>query len=393
VEQQVASDLIHDDQVGVALELLPLIRAHADETERERRLAAPVVDAMRAGGLFSMGVPAALGGLETPLAQVLRAIEEVSYADGASGWNIMIAFDGGLLAAHLSAAKARLLVASVPHAIIAGAVAPGQMVRTDGGYRLTGRWPFGSGCQQADIFIVGAMLIEKGAPVMGANGIPQMIEVALPASDVKILDTWRVAGLRGTGSHDFTIDNLFVAEDFTQPMNFGAPVDQGPLYEFPMVATFAAAKAAVALGIARHAIDALKELALTKIPTGQMSLLRERPALQIDVARAEAIVHSGRAFLHQAVDEVSHVVATSNPVSQKQIALVRLAAVDAVHRCAQAVDLMYNAGGSAAIYESSPLERCFRDAHVVTAHVVVQPAVYEATGRVLMDLPPGTMVW
>jgi indole-3-acetate monooxygenase len=148
VEQQVASDLIHDDPVGVALELLPLIRAHADETERERRLAAPVVDAMRAGGLFSMGVPAALGGLETPLAQVLRAIEEVSYADGASGWNIMIAFDGGLLAAHLSAAKARLLVASIPRAIIAGAVAPGQMVRTDGGYRLTGRWPFGSGCQQ-----------------------------------------------------------------------------------------------------------------------------------------------------------------------------------------------------------------------------------------------------
>ena len=307
-----ASDLIHDDPVAVARELLPLIRAYADETERGRRLAAPVVDAMRAGGLFSMGVPAALGGLETPLAQVLRAIEEVSYADGASGWNIMIAFDGGLLAAHLSAAKARLLVASVPHAIIAGAVAPGQMVRTDGGYRLTGRWPFGSGCQQADVFIVGAMLIEKGAPVMGANGIPEMIEVAVPAADVKILDTWRVAGLRGTGSHDFTIDNLFVAEDFTQPMNLGAAVDQGPLYDFPMIATFAAAKAAVALGIARHAIDALKELALTKIPTGQMSLLRERPALQIDVARAEAIVHSSRAFLHQAVDEVSHVVATSN---------------------------------------------------------------------------------
>ncbi len=160
-----------------------------------------------------------------------------------------------------------------------------------------------------------------------------------------------------------------------------------------MIATFAVAKAAVALGIARHAIDALKELALTKIPTGQMSLLRDRPAMQIDVARAEAIVHSARAFLHQTVDEVSQIVATSSLLSQKQIALVRLAAVDAVHRCAQAVDLMYNAGGAAAIYESSPLERCFRDAHVVTAHVVVQPAVYEAAGRVLMDLPPGTMVW
>ncbi len=153
--QQVASDLIHRrSESRAAREMLPLIRAHADETERERKLAAPVVDAMRAGGLFSMGVPAALGGLETPLAQVLQTIEEVSYADGASGWNIMIAFDGGLMAAHLSAARARLLVASIPRAIIAGAVAAsGQMVAADGGYRLTGRWPFGSGCQQADVFI------------------------------------------------------------------------------------------------------------------------------------------------------------------------------------------------------------------------------------------------
>lgn len=389
-----AADLTHRDPIAAAREMLPLIRAHADETERERKLAAPVVDALRTSGLFAMGVPAALGGLETPLIPALQTIEEVSYVDGASGWNVMIAFDGGLMAAHLSAARARLLVASIPRAIIAGSVAPsGQMVPADGGYRLTGRWPFGSGCQQADVFILGAMRFEKGAPVIGADGIPAMMEVAVPAADVRILDTWRVAGLRGTGSHDFTIENLFVAEGFAQPMNLGAAVDKSLLYQFPIIASFAVAKAAVALGIARHAIDALKELALAKIPTGKMSLLRDQPAIQIDVARAEAIVRSARAFLRQTVDEVSQIVAASSAVAPQQIALVRLAAVDAVHRCAQAVDLMYNAGGAAAIYESSPLERCFRDAHVVTAHVVVQPGVYEAAGRVLMDLPPGTMVW
>jgi indole-3-acetate monooxygenase len=394
VEQQVAADLVHDDPIAVARQLLPLIREHAAETERGRKLAAPVVDALRAAGLFSMGVPASLGGRETPFARVLQTIEELSYADGATGWNVMIAFDSGLMAAHLSAAKARLLVASIPHAIIAGSVAPtGQIQRADGGFRLTGRWPFGSGCQQADIFILGALLLEKGAPVIGANGIPEMMEVAVPAADVKILDTWRVAGLRGTGSHDFAIDNLFVADGFVQPMNFGAPVDKGALYEFPTIASFAVAKAAVALGIARHAIDALKDLARTKVPTGQMSPLRERPTVNVDVAHAEAIVHSARAFLHQTVDEVLQIVASGNAVAQSQLAMLRLAAVDAVQRCAKAVDLMYNAGGASAIYESSELERCFRDAHVATAHVVVQPAVYEAAGRVLMDLPPGTMVW
>jgi len=356
--------------------------------------AAPVVEALRSNGLFSMSVPAALGGLETPLIPVLRSIEEVAYADGATGWNVMIAFDSGLMAAHLSATRSRQLVASIPRAIIAGSVAPtGQIQRTDDGYRLAGRWPFGSGCQQADIFILGAMLFEKGAPVIAKNGIPEMMEVAVPAADVKILDTWRVAGLRGTGSHDFSVDNLFVADGFVQPMNLGASVDRGPLYDFPTLGSFAVAKAAVALGNARHAIDALKDLARTKIPTGQMTLLRERPALQIDLARAEAIVRSSRAFLHQTVDEVLRIVSAGKPVEQQQLAILRLAAVDAVLRCAEAVDLMYNAGGASAIYETSPLERCFRDAHVITAHVVVQPAVYEAAGRVLMDLPPGTMVW
>src|SRR5271166_2212757 len=271
LEQQMARDLTRDP-VAVARNLQALIREHADETERGRKLAAPIVDALRSHGLFSMGVPAALGGLETPLTPVLQAIEEIAYADGATGWNVMIAFDSGLMAAHLSAARSRMLVASIPRAIIAGSIAPtGQIQRTDGGYRLTGRWPFGSGCQQTDIFILGAILFEKGAPVVGANGIPEMMEVAVPAAAVKILDTWRVAGLRGTGSHDFAIENLLVDEGFVQPMNFGAPVDKGVLYEFPMVASFAIAKAAVALGNARHAIDALKDLAWTKIPTGTMS--------------------------------------------------------------------------------------------------------------------------
>jgi indole-3-acetate monooxygenase len=382
------------DPVGAACELLQLIRTHADETERGRKLATPVVEALRRSGLMSMGVPAVLGGLETPIGQALRAIEEISYADGAAGWNVMIAFDSGVMTAFFHAPRARELVASMPRAIVASSVnPPGQLQRTKGGYRLTGRWRFGSGCQQADAFIVVAMLYDGGTSVVGADGVPEVWLVAVPAASVKILDTWHVAGLRGTGSHDFAIDNLFVEEGFAQPMNFELPADQGPLYAFPMIAGFGAAKGPVAIGIARHAIDTLKELAKAKTATGQKNSLRERAAIQIDLARAEAIMRSARAFLYQTVDEVWQSLLAGNPVASEQRALVWLAAVDAVNRATQAVDLMFSAGGATAIHESSALERCFRDSHVVGAHVLVQPAVYEAAGRVLLDLPPGTAIW
>jgi alkylation response protein AidB-like acyl-CoA dehydrogenase len=139
------------DPVAAAIELTPLIRGHADETERGRRLAAPVVNALRSARLFAMGLPDSLGGSETPMASALKAIEQIAYADGASGWNVMIAFDTGFMAGFLHEPQARALIASIRQPILAGSVnPPGRLVRTAGGYRLTGRWRFGSGCQQAD---------------------------------------------------------------------------------------------------------------------------------------------------------------------------------------------------------------------------------------------------
>jgi alkylation response protein AidB-like acyl-CoA dehydrogenase len=157
--------------------------------------------------------------------------------------------------------------------------------------------------------------------------------------------------------------------------------------------SFAAAKAAVAIGIARRAVEYLMELAQAKTPMGQTSLLRDRPAIQADVARAEAIVRSTRAFLHETIAEIWDALETGKKVTEEQRAYGRIAAVDGVTRAAHAVDLMYNAAGASAIYETSPLERCFRDAHVVTAHIVVQPAMYEVSGRVLLGLPAASPVW
>jgi len=382
------------DPLAAACELTPLIRAHADETERARRLAAPVVDALRSARLFTMGLPTSLGGTETPLPAALRVIEQIAYADGATGWNVMIAFDTGMWSGYLHATPARELIASISEPILAGSInPPGRLYRTAGGYRLSGRWRFGSGCQQADLFIVGAMLYDDGAPIIGENGMPEMHQVVMAAADVSILDTWHVIGLRGTGSHDFTVENQFVDEGLVQSLHLAAPREQGPLYLFGLIPGFAVVKTAIALGIARHAIEALKDLALAKTPAGQTSLLRERPAVQADLARAEACVRSARAFLHETVAEIWQSVAAGNPPTTEQRAWLRLAAVDGVQRAIEAVDLMYNAAAGIAIFESSPLERCFRDVHVIPAHIVVQPNSYEVAGRVFLNLPPGTMIF
>jgi indole-3-acetate monooxygenase len=381
------------DPVAAARRLQPLIREHADETERGRRLAAPVVEALRSSGLFMMGLASQMGGHETPILQALRAIEEVSYADGASGWNVMITFDTELWAGFLRGAS-RDLVASITQPIVTGTLSsPGKIEKTDGGYRISGRWKFGSGCQNADVILVGAVLCEGGKPTLTSRGAPQLLQIALRPSEVNILDTWRVTGLRGTGSHDFTIDNLLVAAERALPLNITEPFERGPLYAFPMLASFAVAKGAVALGIARHAIATFKELAHTKVPATKSRALREQPSTQIDLAHAEAIVHSSRAFLNQAVEEGWQELVAGRQIPEQLRALIRLAATDCVGRCAEAVDLMYKAAAASAIHESCALERCFRDAHVVGAHITVQPAMYEAVGRVLLDLPPDTAVW
>ena len=382
------------DPVVSAEELTPLIREHANETERSRRLAQPVVDALRRTRLFTMGLPTSLGGAEIAILTALRAIEQIAYADGATGWNVMIAFDTGMWAGYLRGAPARDFIASIREPILAGAVnPPGSLTPTAGGYRLSGRWRFGSGCQQADGFLVGAILYVNGAPAAGANGTPEMYQIVIPAADVTILDTWHVTGLRGTGSHDFAVDNLFVPEGMVQSLHFGTPAETGPLYTFGLIPSFAVVKTAIALGVARHAIEALRDLALAKTPAGQNSLLRDRPALQIDLARAEACVRSSRAFLQQSVGEIWESVVEGSPPTVEQRAWLRLAAVDGVQRAIEAVDLMYNAAGGSAIFESSPLERCFRDVHVIPAHIVVQPNVYEVAGRVFLGLPPGTALY
>jgi alkylation response protein AidB-like acyl-CoA dehydrogenase len=368
--------------IAAARSLAPQIRAARDEIERSRRLPAPLVTALAEAGLFRLYVPKTLGGLEVDPVTFLRVVEEVARIDGAVH---------GALGAYLREDVARAIYCDNPHTVVAGSVNPSGMAHAvAGGYRVSGRWPFGSGIQHSAWVYGNCRVFAGDTPRLGPGDVPEMRFMLFPADQCEIHDTWHVSGLRGTGSHDFTVADVFVPEERSLLAFTARPYQPGTLYTCPFVTYFAASIPASPLGMARGAIDALAELASAKTPTGAQTLLRDRPSVQADIARAEALVRSARAFLIEALQDIWEVLATGGEVTMQQRAIGRIAGTHAAIRAAQAVDLMYNAAGGTALYQSCLLERFFRDVHAATQHSSVTPTYYELSGRVLLGMSPGT---
>jgi alkylation response protein AidB-like acyl-CoA dehydrogenase len=208
----------------------------------------------------------------------------------------------------------------------------------------------------------------------------------VPAADARILDTWTVAGLRGTGSHDMVIEDVFVPGDRSVSIVTDRPRAPGALYAFPVFGLLAVGIAAVALGIARGAVDELVRLAREKAPQGSKRTLAERGVVQAEVAQAEALVGSGRAFLDDAIGVAWRAAESAGTIPIADRARLRLAATHATTSAARATDLVYNAGGGTSVYATSPLQRCFRDVHVATQHAMVAGSTLELAGRVLLGL-------
>src|SRR5947209_4745311 len=361
-----------------AADLSALARERAAETEAGRRLAAEVVDALRASGLHRAGAPAALGAAEAPPAVTLRCAEEVARGDASAGWCVSIAATSSLLAGWLERDAAEEVFGD-PRTIAAGVWAPrGSARRVDGGYRVSGRWPFCSGIMHSD-YLFGGCVVEDAAPIV----------LGLPTAELEIVDTWRTSGLRGTGSHDAVADDVFV------PAGRGLwlldpPVSSAPLYRFPSFAFFALSISAAALGNARGAIEDLIELAGGKVGMGSNRTLAQRPATWSVVAQAEASLRAARALYYEAIGAAWDAAQTGEPVSVERRADLRLAATHAVRVAADVARDTHDPGRGSAIYDDSPLQRRFRDAHTATAHFQVNPATWELTGRLLLDQPTRT---
>ena len=368
-------------------DVAPLIEKHREECERERRLVPPVYEALQERGFMRLTAPRRYGGEEAPLAATMLVIEALSHLDGAAGWNVMIACHAGFFADYLPAAAAAAIY--TPESSLAANLTPaGRAQAVPGGFRLTGRWPFASGCDNARWLAATSTVFDDGQPRAGANGQPQRVIAFVPISDCRRIDTWHTTGLRGTGSHDLQVDDVFVPEDRTfshAALASGPSMNPAPAYPQAFFQLASPTVAAVALGIAREAIEAFTELATAKTPSRGTMRLAEQHTVQQRVGKAEALLRSARAYLYATVqdlvekthDDWSHDEATASAI---------LAGSHATQCAVDAVDLMFDAAGGTSIYATSRLERCFRDVHTVNHHLIVSPGNVEMAGQHFLGL-------
>ena len=265
---QVATALSGADVVRAAGELAPLARRAALDTERDRRLADELVEELRRSGVFRLCVPRTIGGVEGHVLDLLAAVEAVARGDGSAGWCAAIGATSGALATYLPEPAAREVYGD-PGVISGGVFAPlGRATPVGDGYRVSGRWPFASGVNHCD-WLMGGCLVEEGGELRKLeSGAPDIRFMLFPAAEAEVIDTWNVAGLRGTGSHDFAVDGATVPEERSASLITDDPRCDGPLYAFPVFGLLALSIASVGLGIARAAIDDLVELATAKKPSG-----------------------------------------------------------------------------------------------------------------------------
>lgn len=380
------------DPLAAANALAPEIRERLAEIESGRRLPLPLVHAFRRAGVFRLLFPQSCQGIEADPATLVEVLHAISRVDGSAGWCAMIGATSGVTLAYLPPETARE-VSGGGEAILGGVLHPrGRAILAGDDYRATGRWPFASGCEHTDWLLGGCLVFgEDGTkPLLRADGTPEARSMLFSRHDVEIHDTWSVAGLRGTGSHDMSVRDVAVPR--ARSVRFATdPVrESGPLYAFPIFNLLSLGIAAVALGIARGAIDDFREIARAKVATGSRRVMAERGATQSEVARAEALVESSRDHLLARIDAAWRGVLAGRTIDVAERAHIRLAATHAVRSAADAVDRMYEAAGGGAVYESGPLARRFRDVHVATQHVMVGASTYELAGRVLLGLETDT---
>lgn len=363
--------------------------------EAARRMPAALASDLARAKLFAQLVPTELGGLQAHPQDFFDTLAAAGRADGAAGWVMMIGATTGLLSASLNASWAEQIYGTAGTVISTGVTAPlGRAVAVEGGLSVSGRWPYGSGSQVSDWITGGCFLyddVTAKTPQVNAQGAPDQLLVFFPRDAVTIHDTWDTSGLRGTGSHDIEVRDAFVPDGRWVVLGKRARID-APLYRFPTFGLLALGVSAVAVGIAERAIEEFIELAGGKIPTGSRRSLATRAMAQRDLAVAIANVKAARALTEQAIGRAWELASSVGKLDLDTKADLRMAASNNAWRSAEAVDLLYNNAGGSAIYATSPLQRCFRDVHVVTAHIMVAQPTFEAVGKVQLGIDPKTFM-
>jgi indole-3-acetate monooxygenase len=362
--------------------LAPTVAALRESFDRERRLPDRIFDALADAGLFRLWLPGALGGPELSPFEFMTVVEAAAVLDGSIGW--VVGNGGGMsrAAAFVAEPTARRWFADPRAFLVASTGAVGEAVPVDGGYLVSGHWPFGSGSHHATIFM--GLATVKTADTSGTQ-----LSCYMNRDDLIIHDTWQVSGLRGTGSYHFEARKVFVPDSHTHDSTTPRAYQSGLIYRLPVVSMFAWTVSVVPLGIARGAIDAFVELAASKRRQGMTVALRDRETVQAALGRAEAMHRAARAFLVDAMTELMDMTENGGEPPLRTRAMFRSACANAAETAMRIVHLLAREAGAVSIFESCPLERAVRDTNAASHHVAMSQNNYAVLGRLAFGLDPG----
>jgi alkylation response protein AidB-like acyl-CoA dehydrogenase len=368
----------------------PAIAARSDEIEQSRRLPLDIVDQLRPTQVFRMYVAPDLDGPDLTAWESLQVLEELAFHDGAAGWCAMIGSTTSLVSSLLPEPFARQIFGD-PGSVAGGFAMPaGRAQAVDGGLRVSGQWAWGSGTHHCNWIGGGCLLVDdSGVPAPRADGLTAPF-VFFPTEDVELIDNWHVTGLSGSGSGDYVVRDVFVPEGRWAEIGRSEPWSEHSYERFSFFGLLAAGVGAVSLGIGRRSLEELVALAQAKKPSGSGRLLAERSQIQADVAEAESALLSARSWLREVTTDCWETAESGHQPSDEQKRVLRLAATHATQTAAAVAESMYKAGGGAAVYKTSPLQRTFRDAYVATQHAMVAPRTREFLGRLRLGLPTDT---
>ncbi len=359
-------------------QLLADIRDRRSDYEKQRYIPQDIIERFKEAGLYRALVPEQFGGGGKTPAEFLLAIEAIAAADGSAGWVASFGMSPAYLAG-LPMSTLEKIWGETPDVVFAGAAFPPQdVVVVDGGFRVSGRWPYLSGC-------MGASLIGVSVKIPGAGPLPRM--AVLPVESVSIdQSTWGVQGMASSGSFDGVVDDVFVASDWVFERG-GTPTIETDFLRYPSLSFAAQVLSVTAAGIAREAIDIVLSMAERSSITGAPSI-GDRNTTQVAIAKAEAKLRGARAFFYEATHDAWNAVITEGKPSRHQTNMLRLATSNLTHECAEVVAIAYRLGGMSSAYYQSHMSRCFRDVHMPTQHALMGDLTFQNAGTMLFNKEP-----
>ena len=378
---------ITSDPVTEARRIGPLLRRNAQQADREARLPADSVRALRDAGLFRLYVPRSLGGAEADPLTYARVQEELAGSDSAAAWALQAAGSSAWWCSRLPDAAIDEIYRDGPDQLLAVSFpVPMEAVREDGGFRLSGRRSFASNVSDASW-----IWVTSSCPDETVDGAPVTRAAFMPASDVRIIRCWDTVGMRGSDSNDIELDGVFVPERRTFRIGFDhmpGPRYESPLYEGAAMLLVASYIPPVALGIAGEALAEVVELAQAKTPFASPTSLRERGVMQSKLGRAEGGLRSARTYLHDRIANAWERTIAGTDLTLAEKAELLLASAQAVDASVRAVEAAFSVAGTTAIHRRNRLEQHLRDIAVLKHQGFVSESRFETFAQVMLGLPP-----